>query len=130
MIQQIFATIPILPIILVTNQKDLDKSKRVKGYVLPEMGSIIAKAIHIAHETTQENLVIIYYPNMLEEEEFDVFSTLVHESVHAWDFTANHYGYGNDTELRAYALEAMFRQLVEGYGRMKKRKEKRDASRT
>ena len=83
MIQQIFATIPILPIILVTSQKDLDKSKRVKGYVLPEMGSIIAKAIHIAHETTRENLVIIYYPNMLEEEEFDVFSTLVHESVHA-----------------------------------------------
>ena len=125
--QSIFPRIPTLDVILVTCQKELNRMKRFKGYTLPDVGTCVAKAIHLQHTTSHDSCVIIYYPSLLEEEEFEAMCTLLHEGVHAWDFISDHFGYGADTELRAYSIESIFRQLVEGYGRMKKLKENRDA---
>lgn len=128
-LQSVFPTIPAFEVILVNDPNVLRKSKRFKDYELPPMNGAIAKAIHINHSTSNEHVVLIYYPGLLEDQEIDAFCTLVHEGSHAYDFIADHFGYGPDTELRAYMLENIFRQLVEGYGRLKRKKDKHDAKR-
>lgn len=122
--------IPMIEVILVRNQKDLDKYGKLGDYELAPIGGALAKAIHITHSTTKAEAIIVHYPTMLQDEPIQVTSTLVHEAVHCWDYMCNTYGYENDLELNAYSIENIFIGLYTIYAEMHAKQEKRNARRT
>ncbi|CUS06485.1 hypothetical protein FDJ62_gp24 [Acinetobacter phage Loki] len=114
--------IAVLKTYLVTSQYDIDKIPKLKGtYTMPEMNGATAKACYIHNATTGESAIVVCYPDMIKHEAIAVTSTLVHEACHVWDFNKDHWGYGNDTELHAYAVESIFNGLYEIYAKMYRR---------
>lgn len=110
--------IPLLPVYLVQGQEDIYKIKELKGYVLPDLDGAIAKALHVAHTGSGVNAVVVYLPTLLSGEPAQITATLVHESCHAWDFIRDFFGYGNCSELHAYAVENIFSALYARYAKL------------
>lgn len=123
-------TIPMLEVFLISEHKQLYKIERFKQMDLPPMGNAIAKTCHMANPETGEEIIVIVYPNMLTDEPVDVFSTLVHEAVHAWDYIRSVYGYEHDLETNAYAIEHVFKGLFNAYSAYHHKQEKKNAKRT
>lgn len=110
-----------LEIFLITDASQLRAYKRFSDYEFPHpIGDAIAKACHIKHNITGEEVIVVLYPTILKDNVLDVTKVLVHEAVHCWDFIRDTYGYGNDTELNAYATDAIFSNLFNTYSQMHK----------
>ena len=122
--------IPMLEVFLVSEPKQLYKVERFKQMDLPKMDNAVAKTCHMANPETGEEIVVIVYPNLLSDEPADVFSTLVHEAVHAWDYIRSVYGYEHDMETNAYAIEHMFKGLFDIYSKHYHKQEKQNAKGT
>ena len=116
----IFGTIPMLEIILTTSMDNLRKLKRFKGLGEENMKGYQAKAVQITNESINETVVVIVYPTMFTDSDEEVADTLLHEVIHAWDFTKGHYGYGEDTELNAYATTNLYAQTHAAFVAAKK----------
>ena len=116
--------LPSLDIYLVTSQEDVDNIKELEGYTLPYLDGATAKCCHISHTTSGVNVIVIYYPTLLEDEPIHSTCTLVHECCHAWDFIKNHFGFTDDTELHAYSVESIFLGAYNKYAKLNKRKMK------
>ena len=117
----IYAIIPILEVILTPSIQALKRTARFKTYEGQEACDALAKAILVNNSTTNDTVVIILYPSIMEDDSATVMDTLLHEAVHAWDYTKEHFGYGEDTELNAYAISNIYSNCWAAY---KKRKEK------
>ena len=122
-------SITMLEVFLFSEPKQLYKVKRFKQMDLPKIDNAVAKAFHMANHKTGEEIVVIIYPNLLSDEPAAVFSTLVHEAVHAWDYIRSVYGYGHDMETNAYAIEHIFKGLFDIYSKHYHKQEKKNAKR-
>lgn len=123
-------TIPMLEVFLISEPKQLYKIERFKQMDLPPTDNAIAKTCHMANPETGEEIIVILYPNLLTDEPVDVFSTLVHEAVHAWDYIRSVYGYEHDLETNAYAIEQVFKGLFDVYSAHHCKQEKKNAKGT
>lgn len=126
--QSFIPAIPMLEVFLVTDENQLHQIERFKDLGLPKMEGAIAKTCHIMNRESGEEIIVIFYPDMLEHELVSVVSTLVHEAVHAWDCIKTTYGYDDDTELNAYSIENIYTQLFNVYSKLY-RKHKRKLNR-
>jgi hypothetical protein len=125
-----YPAIPLLDIYLVEHPSDLEKVKRLKGAPLNiEMGGAIAKTCCLDNHNTGERIIAVCYPDMFKDEACQVMATLVHEAVHCWNYTKELYGYGDDNELGAYAIENIYKGLFDLYA-VAKKKEANHAKRT
>lgn len=122
-------SIQMLQVFLITDAKQLYKVERFKRMELPPTDNAIAKTCHMMNPETEEEIIVIIYPNLLTDEPVEVFSTLVHEAVHAWDYIKSVYGYDHDLEMNAYAIESIFKNLFNAYAEYKRKKDKKDAKR-
>ena len=122
-------SIPMLEVFLVQGDDQLRTYKRFEDHTLHPMDGALAKACHLTHNKSGEEVIVVVYPTLLSDKPFAVTQTLLHEAVHCWDFIRNTYGYGNDTELNAYAIESIFTNLHKVYMDLLKAKkmEKRNA---
>lgn len=123
-------TIPMLEVFLVSEPKQLHKIERFKQMDLPPMDKAIAKTCHMANQETGEEIIVIIYPNLLQDEPANVLCTLVHEAVHAWDYIRSVYGYDHDLETNAYSIERIFKGLFDVYSAHHSKQEKKNAKGT
>jgi len=107
--------LPSLEIYMVRDQCDISRIKLIRDYPFPDMDGAIAKCSHIEHTSRDIQCILVSFPDIMTTEPAHVTCTLVHEACHAWDFIKNHYGFTDDTELHAYSVESIFKQLYELY---------------
>ena len=69
---------------------------------------------------------VVFFPKLLELEPLQIMFTLVHESVHVFDFIMEYLGVHPtvDKEIRAYSIESIYAQLWDNYCNLKKAREK------
>ena len=123
-------SIPMLEVFLVSDHDQLYKIKRFKQMLLPPIDGAVAKTCHMRNNESGEEIIVIVYPNLLEDDPADVFSTLVHEAVHAWDCIRSVYGYEHEMETNAYAIEHIYKGLVKIYSKHHRKQEKKNAKGT
>lgn len=123
-------SIPMLEVFLVSDHDQLYKVKRFKQMILPPIDDAVAKTCHMRNAESGEEIIVIVYPNLLEDDPADVFSTLVHEAVHAWDYIRSVYGYEHDLETNAYAIEHIFKGLMEVYSKHHRKQGKKNVEGT
>jgi len=90
------------------------------------LDEVVALTQHAINSIDKRTAIMVYFPDSLEMETADVISTLVHESVHVFDFMMDHYGetvIGSET--RAYSVENIFSQLFDTYATYKKEYDER-----
>lgn len=124
-----FPFVPTLEVFLISEEKELYKVERFKSMLLPPIDGAIAKTCHMQNADTGEQIIVVLYPDLLTDEPIEVTCTLVHEAVHAWDYTREVFGYDKDLELNAYMIENTFKGLYEIYAKKIAKKEKKDAKR-
>lgn len=111
--------LPSLEIYMVRDQADISRIRLIRDYQFPDMDGAIAKCTHIHHTGRNVECILVSFPDIMTTEPVHVTCTLVHEACHAWDFIKEHYGFTDDSELHAYSVESIFRQLYELYAAWK-----------
>jgi hypothetical protein len=68
------------------------------------------------NDTTRESVILVTVGNGSERDALEVIMTIVHESVHVWQFICRVIGENSPgIETEAYAIESISRALIEAY---------------
>lgn len=110
---------------LVNDEERLREYDELVGIEYPVVEGVVA--LTSLYEHPQNCAVcVVFFPRLLELEPLQIMFTLVHESVHVFDFIMEYLGVHPvvDKEIRAYSIESIYAQLWDNYCNLKKAREK------
>lgn len=110
---------------LVNDEERLREYDELVGIEYPVVEGVVA--LTALYEHPQDCAVcVVFFPKLLELEPLQIMFTLVHESVHVFDFIMEYLGVHPtvDKEIRAYSIENIYAQLWDNYCNLKKAREK------